>query len=240
MFIIFIPLLIVAYLLGSVPAAYLVTKWRRGIDIRRYGSSNVGASNVFTVISKRWTIPVIIFDLFKGIFMVWLAQRLGLSVSQQIAVGMLIIIGHNWSFFLGFSGGRGILSSLGVIFIFSPIIGVIILVLAYSLAPFRMLPLGVFFGLISAPLLSWFLSEPLDIEERLTVTLGFLVIAIVAFVRRLTVPRTSFTDQVSRKELIFYRILLDRDIRDRSTWIKQKPDSESPVDDIPDRSAEKS
>lgn len=238
MLIIFIPLLIAAYLVGSIPAAYLVTRWRRGIDIRRYGSGNVGASNVFSVVSKRWTVPVTIFDLVKGMLMVWLAQKFGLSLSQQIAAGLLTIIGHNWPLFLGFSGGRGIMSSLGVILMLSPILGGIMLVISFALAPFRLLPLGVSLALILGPFLSWFLTVPLGIEEKLTLTLGLTAIALLAFVRRLTVPRTSFTDRVSRRELIFYRLLFDRDIRDRSTWIKQKPGSGSSADDVADQDDE--
>lgn len=230
----FIALLIAAYMVGSVPAAYLVARWRRGIDIRRYGSGNVGASNVFSTVSRRWTIPVSIFDLVKGMFMVWLAQKLGLNISQQIAIGLLTIIGHDWSAFLGFSGGRGIFTSLGVILMFSPVLGLILLVSACLFALFRQLPLGVSLALLVMPLLSWVLTEPLGIEQRLVVTLGLLLITIIAFLRRLTAPRTSFTSQVSRRELIFYRLLFDRDIRDRNAWIKQVPGFESPVDDMPD------
>ena len=84
----FVLLVLAAYLLGSVPTAYLVAKWRRGIDIRQYGSGNVGASNVSTIVSKRWSIPVTIFDIGKGALTVWLAQLLGLGAAQQITVGI--------------------------------------------------------------------------------------------------------------------------------------------------------
>ena len=92
----FASLLIAAYLLGSVPAAYLVAKWSRGIDIRKYGSGNVGASNIVRIVSTRWAIPVIIFDVGKGAVMVWAAQLLGLGIAQQVTVGLAAIIGHNW------------------------------------------------------------------------------------------------------------------------------------------------
>ena len=62
----FVLLMLGAYLFGSVPAAYLVAKLTRGIDIRKYGSGNVGASNVSAVVSKPWAVPVIIFDIGKG------------------------------------------------------------------------------------------------------------------------------------------------------------------------------
>jgi len=212
-----------AYLLGSVPAAYLVAKWSRGIDIRQYGSGNVGASNVLAVISKRWTIPVTAFDLAKGMAMVWVAQLLGLSIAQQIAVGLAAIVGHNWPVFLRFNGGRGIFTSLGVILILSPKLGLIALVVAYLFAPFRQLSLGVFIALTSLPILSWFLSQPLDIDERLPITLGYLAILLIAMFRRLAAPRTSVTASVPPEELVVNRLLFDRDIRDKRAWVSRVP-----------------
>jgi len=218
----FILLIIGAYLLGSVPAAYLVAKWRRGIDIRQYGSGNVGAANVLAVVSKRWSIVVTIFDVGKGALTVLVAQQLlGLGVAQQVAVGIATIIGHNWPVFLRFQGGRGIFTSLGVITMFSPKLGLIVLVMSYLLAPFRQVSLGVSLSLVSLPILSWFLSQPLGIEERLPVTLGFVVLALIALSRRLTVPRTALSESVSPLQLFINRLLFDRDIRDRKAWISQ-------------------
>ena len=220
----FILLIIGAYLLGSVPAAYLVAKWRRGIDIRQYGSGNVGAANVLAVVSKRWSIVVTIFDVGKGALTVLVAQQLlGLGVAQQVAVGIATIIGHNWPVFLRFQGGRGIFTSLGVITMFSPKLGLIVLVMSYLLAPFRQVSLGVSLSLVSLPILSWFLSQPLGIgiEERLPVTLGFVVLVLIALSRRLTVPRTPLSESVSPLQLFINRLLFDRDIRDRKAWISQ-------------------
>ena len=134
-------LILGAYLLGSVPAAYLVAKWSRGIDLRQYGSGSVGASNVVAVASRWWSIPVIIFDLGKGLVMVWVAQLLGLGVAQQVTVGLAVIVGHNWPVFLRFSGGRGILTTLGVVSILVPWLAPVILIIAFGLAPIRQLAL---------------------------------------------------------------------------------------------------
>ncbi len=219
----FILLLIGAYLMGSIPTAYLIAKWSRGIDIRRYGSGNVGASNVLSAVSKRWAIPVTVFDLAKGMIMVWVAQLLGLDIVQQIAIGLAAIIGHNWSVFLRFSGGRGIFTTLGVVLMLSPKLGLIAIVLAYLFAPFHQLSLGVSIALVSLPILSWFLSQPLGINERLAITLGYLAILLIALFRRLTAPRTSVTASVPSGELFLSRLLFDRDIRDRKAWISQTP-----------------
>ncbi len=212
-----------AYLLGSVPAAYIAAKWSQGIDIRQYSDGNVGASNLLRLTSKRIAIPVMIFDLGKGAAMVWVAQLVGLDTIPQVSVGLATIIGHNWPVFLRFSGGRGILTSLGVISILVPWLGLIILVIAYGLAPFRQLALGVFLATGFAPIGAGFLSQPLGVNDRLPLTLGFLALFLVTIIRRLTAPRTSFTASVPLGQLFINRLLFDRDIRDRETWIKQQP-----------------
>ncbi len=211
-----------AYLLGSVPAAYLAARWFRGIDIRQFGTGNVGASNLLRLTSKRIAIPVVIFDLGKGALMVWIAQLLGLDITQQVVVGLAAIIGHNWPVFLRFNGGRGIFTSLGVISILVPWLGLIILVIAYGLAPFHQLAVGVFLAVIFAPIAAWVLSQPLGVTDKLPLTLGFLAIFLVVIIRRLTAPRTIFTASVNPGRLLVNRLLFDRDIRDREAWINQR------------------
>ncbi len=211
-----------AYLLGSVPAAYLAGRWSRGIDIRQYGDGNVGATNLMRLTSKRIAIPVVIFDLGKGALMVWIAQLLGLDITQQVVVGLAAIIGHNWPVFLRFNGGRGIFTSLGVISMLVPWLGLIILFIAYGLAPFHQLAVGVFLGVLFAPIAAWFLSQPLGVTDKLPLALGFLALFLVVVIRRLTAPRTIFTASVTRGQLLVNRLLFDRDIRDREAWIKQR------------------
>jgi len=215
-----------AYLLGSVPAAYLAARWSRGIDIRQYGDGNVGSTNLMRLTSKRIGIPVVIFDLGKGALMVWIAQLLGLDITQQAVVGVAAVIGHNWPVFLRFNGGRGIFTSLGVISILVPWLGLIVLVIAYGLAPFHQLAVGVFLAVIFAPTAAWFLSQPLGVPDRLPIALGFLAIFLIVVIRRLTAPRTIFTASVTRGQLLVNRLLFDRDIRDRQAWIKQRPSQE--------------
>jgi len=72
------------------------------------------------------------------------------------------------------------------------------------------------------PFFSWFLDGPLDIDERLPVTLGLITLTLTGFFRRLVVPRSPLSETVSTAELIFNRVLFDRDIRNREIWISQK------------------
>lgn len=221
----FILLLVSAYLVGSVPTAYIAGRWGQGIDIRHYGSGNVGASNLMRQ-SARWlAIVVIIVDIGKGILMIWAAQAAGLNTAQQVAIGLAAIIGHNWPVFLRFSGGRGVLTTLGVAFflplangplvpwsliIFLAIAGIFIFIV-------HNLPGGTATGIAAMPLVSWLAHEPLALIW------GFLAVFLVMVIRRLTAPKTSLTASVPTGELIINRLLFDRDIRDKEAWIYRKP-----------------
>jgi len=213
-----------AYLLGSVPAAYLVAKWVRGIDIRQYGSGNVGAANISTIVSKRWAIPVIIFDLVKGMVLVYVAQRLGLGTVQQVTVGLAAIIGHNWTIFLRFNGGRGGLTLLGVAIILAPQIALPLFLIVIIFGLFRQMALGTLVALTALPVCTWFLSQPLGITENpLELSLGTLAILLLAVIRRLTVLRADIAASVSTGQLLFNRLFFDRDIRDAKAWIHRTP-----------------
>jgi glycerol-3-phosphate acyltransferase PlsY len=221
----FILLLVSAYLVGSVPTAYIVGRWRRGIDIRQYGSGNVGASNLLRASSRWLAIVVIIVDLGKGILMVWAAQAAGLALAQQVAVGLAAIIGHNWPVFLRFSGGRGILTTMGVAFALPLVNGPLVpwaFIISLALAAvfifgLHNLPVGTVAGMAALPLVSWITYEPLAF------ILGFLAMFLLMVIRRLTAPRTSLTASVSTGELLINRLLLDRDIKDKEAWIYRKP-----------------
>jgi glycerol-3-phosphate acyltransferase PlsY len=214
------------YLLGSVPAAYIAARWSRGIDIRKYGSGNIGAANVLATGSKWASILVIIFDLGKGMVVVYIAKLIGLEVYQQVIIGIAAIIGHNWPVFLGFNGGRGLLTTLGVVFILAPWLALILAVIAFAWAPFKQLALGTLLAMLLLPIFSWFLSEPLGIKgvkEALPLTLGFVAIFLLLIIRRLTAPKTTLTASVPHRQLLLNRLLFDRDLRDRETWLRRQP-----------------
>jgi glycerol-3-phosphate acyltransferase PlsY len=218
----FVLLAIGAYLLGAVPAAYLAVKWVRGIDIRKVGTGKVGASNVFSIGPKWLAVPVVIYDMGKGALSVWIAQSIDLSVAQQMTVGLFAVVGHNWPIFLGFrSGGRGIYASLGVITMFSWKLGIIVLVFPYLWAIIKQLALGVFIALVALPFLSWFLAQPLDIAEKLSITCGFVAITAMALLKRVVTRRNELSKGMPLWKVLIYRLLFDRDISDRKLWISK-------------------
>jgi glycerol-3-phosphate acyltransferase PlsY len=228
----FILLLVGAYLVGSIPTAYIVGRWRRGIDIRQHGSGNVGASNLLRSSGKWLAIVVIIVDIGKGILMVWAAQAAGLNIAQQVAIGLAAIIGHNWPVFLRFSGGRGVLTTLGVAFFLplanGPLVPWALIISLALVAIFTFglhnLPVGTIAGMAALPLAGWLTGEPLAF------TLGFLAMFLVMVIRRLTAPKSSLTASVPTGELLINRLLFDRDIRDKEAWIYRQPAQDSKKD----------
>lgn len=108
--------LIIAYLLGSIPSAYIITRLVTGKDIRQLGGGNVGALNTFREVGLAAAIPVAIFDVGKGAAAVaiayWLLAAPPLFV---LAAGLAVVAGHMWSIYLKFTGGNGLATSLGVL-----------------------------------------------------------------------------------------------------------------------------
>jgi glycerol-3-phosphate acyltransferase PlsY len=215
----FILLAIGAYLLGSVPAAYLAVKWSRGTDIRKVGTGKVGAANVLNAGPKWLAVPVAIFDIGKGALVVLIAKLIGLEPVYQVSAGLFAIIGHDWPVYLGFkSNGRGVFTSLGVIAMVSWQIGLIALVTPYLLAPVKQVALGVFAVFVALPFLSYFLTGPLGVQDQLWITCGFIILSGIALLKRTVARRTELSKNMPLYKVIFYRLLFDRDIADRKLW----------------------
>lgn len=107
---------LISYLLGSIPTAYLFGKMK-GIDIRKVGSGNVGATNAFRVLGKVPGSMVLVIDIIKGALATAVVTSLfGLDhIIYPVIMGLVVVSGHNWTIFLNFKGGKGIATSLGVL-----------------------------------------------------------------------------------------------------------------------------
>lgn len=121
--------ILASYLLGSIPAAAWVAR-SRGVDIRKIGSGNSGATNVLRSLGNGPALVVAIFDILKGALAVMLGRALGLDAPYAALCGVAAVIGHNFSPFLGFRGGKGVATSFGVVAMINPVVGVAAFVLA--------------------------------------------------------------------------------------------------------------
>ncbi|HLG32141.1 MAG TPA: glycerol-3-phosphate 1-O-acyltransferase PlsY [Ignavibacteriaceae bacterium] len=159
-------IVLLSYLVGSVPNSIIVSKMVRGIDIRQHGSGNAGGTNVMRVLGWRYGIFVIILDAVKGIIAVILIARLHYgplpfeNVSPfddftlvQIIAGVAAVIGHIWTIFAEFKGGKGIATALGMLMMLITVemliaIGVFLIVVTIS----KYISLGSLVAALSIPL----------------------------------------------------------------------------------------
>ena len=114
-------LLALSYLLGAIPTSYWVGKAFHGIDLRQHGSGNLGATNAFRVLGWKWAVPVIVVDVLKGFVPVQLFPAwAGGSFGWTLAFGAAAILGHMFSVWVGFRGGKGVATSAGVFLSLAP------------------------------------------------------------------------------------------------------------------------
>ena len=103
-----------AYLAGSIPFGFLIGKMR-GVDVRTVGSKNIGATNVYRTVGKKWGLLAFACDFLKGFVPVILAQRFGGEAYLPLAVGLMTVVGHMFTCFMKFKGGKGIATGFGML-----------------------------------------------------------------------------------------------------------------------------
>jgi len=113
--------LVGSYLVGAIPTSFLAGKVVRGIDLREHGSKNLGATNVYRVLGAKVAVPVGLFDVFKGMVPVlWISQVGPDWASWPLICGIAAILGHVFSVFVGFKGGKGVATAGGVVLALAP------------------------------------------------------------------------------------------------------------------------
>ncbi|CAM3231560.1 glycerol-3-phosphate 1-O-acyltransferase PlsY [Streptobacillus felis] len=122
-------LIIIAYLVGSIPNALWIGKLFKNIDVREYGSGNVGSTNAARVLGWKLGVFTLFLDVLKGSVFVYLSKKMNLSDIQTVLVGMAAILGHSYSIYLGFKGGKAVATSLGVFIVLVPKVVLILLLI---------------------------------------------------------------------------------------------------------------
>jgi glycerol-3-phosphate acyltransferase PlsY len=173
-----------AYLLGSIPAGFLVAK-AKGIDIRSVGSGNIGATNAMRVLGKPAGIFVLVMDALKGFASVAWLPILILKISGvstidletlKILAGIFAVLGHNYTCWLKFKGGKGVATSAGVFLALAPLaVGIAFTVFILTVLLTRYVSVGSIAAAIALPVAVWFTQENLFLKI-VTIALGALAI----------------------------------------------------------------
>lgn len=154
--------LVIAYLIGSIPFGFLLVKLKTGRDVRASGSGNIGATNVLRTTGRLAGIVTLALDIGKGAAAVWLADRLtGGNVRWMAAAAMAVIAGHAFPVFLRFKGGKAVASFIGAFLYLTPIpMLAVLLVLVATVAYTRYVSLGSVIAAATFPLAVWMILHP--------------------------------------------------------------------------------
>jgi acyl phosphate:glycerol-3-phosphate acyltransferase len=201
-----------AYLLGSIPTGFLVAK-ARGIDIRSVGSGNIGAANTFRAIGRNAGVFVLLMDALKGAAAVWACNLIlgffgitdpAVTIHYRVLAGIFAVLGHNYTCWLHFKGGKGIATTAGVYLALAPLaVGIALAAFILAVLITRITSVG---SLVAAVVLTatvWFTQQ--DLTLRL-VTIALCVLAILrhrANIRRLiagTENRIEFRRKSSKPD----------------------------------------
>lgn len=160
--------LFLAYLAGSIPSGLLIGKGLYHTDIRQYGSHNTGATNAYRVLGAVGGLMVLIMDVAKGVFGVYMGKLTGMALMPEqlelfmIAGGLLAIVGHSCSIFLKFKGGKGVATGLGVIMFLAPAeTAIVFAVWCVIVAITRIVSLGSIVAAALVPVTMYLFDEPI-------------------------------------------------------------------------------
>lgn len=208
--------LVIGYLAGSVPTAYLAGKYVRGIDIRDHGSGNVGGSNVLTQVSKWAFLPVVLIDVAKALVPTLLALRFADTGWAAAAAGVGAIAGHCWSLYLSFTGGRGMAAALGVLLAVFPWAVAWIVGVHFAFAAAKRAALGDIVALVTLPLLAAALGMSASVIGICAATI------LLVSAKRLHANRLPLPDAPKERRIVLRRRLLyDRDVAPGEPWTER-------------------
>jgi glycerol-3-phosphate acyltransferase PlsY len=207
-----IAVIVAAYLLGSIPVAQSVARYTKDVDLREVGSGNVGASNVWQSVERWLVIPVGVAQIAQGCVAVLLARVADQGDGVQVVCGIAAVVAHDWNPWLGFTGGRGIGQTIGVLLALSwqslsvfagvSLVGVVI----------GWIPQFVAIALFAAPFGEAFWGD------SAAVAWGGLLLAIIAMTKRV-LANARPSPELILPDVYLNRLVYDRDVRERDAWV---------------------
>jgi glycerol-3-phosphate acyltransferase PlsY len=194
--------IIAAYIMGSIPTAYIVARLRKGIDIREVGSKNMGATNVLYEVGIPEGLFVFCVDVGKGSAAVGLARGLDAPLEVQLAAGGVAVLGHAFPVFLKFRGGKGAGAFLGALAVFMPqcipyYFGLFVVLLLIS----RSTTLSYGAALLSVPIMAWFVYHSTELVVFIVVMLLFLISRYIPRMMEMRATAGSWRGAILRRSL---------------------------------------
>jgi glycerol-3-phosphate acyltransferase PlsY len=204
-YLVYLAFLALAYVLGSIPFAYIITRLTSDKNILEVGWRKSSGSNVAKNVGLWQGLLTAALDIGKGFLAVFLAREYGLPVSIQILCGVMSVVGHNWSLFLKFHGGRGLGALMGAMLVFSPQTLFIILIPTIVFAIIWTASVGTILSLITGIFITF--KGGFDFEP-----IGWLILLslIPIFLKRLS-PIKEVIGSSNRNELMENRLIFDQD-----------------------------
>lgn len=191
-------IILVSYLVGSIPTAIIVSKAFFGFDIRTKGSKNAGGTNVFRVLGWKPGLFVMLFDVAKGIFATLIVSKIAIDaipiqepVLIQLIAGMAAIIGHIWTIFANFKGGKGVGTAAGVFIALYPIAILICFVIWLGLVlTTRIVSIGSMIAAISLPIVLFIMKTYYQVEvNAILFGLSIILALLIVFTHRSNIKR---------------------------------------------------
>jgi glycerol-3-phosphate acyltransferase PlsY len=197
-------ILIIAYLIGSIPFGYIITKLSTRKNIFEIGWKKNSGSNVFKNVGRWQGALTFLLDVSKGFLVVCIPFYLGYSPLFQAFCGILAVIGHNWSCFIGFKGGRGLATLIGVILFMSPLVLFISLIPCIIFAIIWTASVGTLLSLLTAIIFS------ISIKGYGIIGILVIIATIPIMIKRLS-PIKDILKNPENRELIENRLVFDQD-----------------------------
>lgn len=152
---------VLGHVCGSVPSGLWIVQALHGIDIRNYGSKNIGTTNVFRTVGAKTAVLVLLADMFKGILAVMIVHSIFNNAYLDVAAALGAFLGHSYSLFLGFRGGKGVATGLGLLLFLMPkVSGAAFLVWLVLVLLTRYVSLGSIVAAVLTPVFAWYFAYP--------------------------------------------------------------------------------
>ena len=193
--------IVIGYLLGAIPSAYIMASLRKGVDVRKFGVGNIRAMNVFRHIGIWEGIVVGVADVAKGAVAILIAQALGVSEFWWLGSGFTALLGHNFPVFLGFKGGKGSATAIGIFLLLVPKeMGLALGIMALTILVTRNLVFALGIGFALVPLFIWLFSESAVLIFYSLAIIGLIGLTSLLTVRKIGLKRSTSSGTLTKAD----------------------------------------